>query len=172
MKLMACHFSEFKVLSTQSPLGFCIGSCHGDFQQKGRFDLPQRKLPVEKTGAPVIENMRVGLFIPCYVDQFFPEVGIATLQLLEKQGCEVVFPEKQTCCGQPMANTGMEQEDKKIYTDLAELFRDCEYIVGPSPSCVNHIREHYDIVEQTEAIRHLRKNSYDLVEFLVRYFEN
>ena len=111
--------------------------------------------------------MRVGLFIPCYVDQFFPEVGVATLQLLEKQGCEVVYPEKQTCCGQPMANTGMEQEGKKIYTELAELFKGCDYIVGPSPSCVGHIREHYDIVEQTEPVRHLRKNTYDLVEFLV-----
>lgn len=111
--------------------------------------------------------MKVGLFIPCYVDQFFPEVGIATMQLLKKQGCEVIFPEKQTCCGQPMANTGMEQENKKIYTEMAELFRDCDYVVGPSPSCVNHIREHYDIVKQTDAIKHLRKNTYDLVEFLV-----
>lgn len=110
--------------------------------------------------------MKVGLFIPCYIDQFFPEVGIATLQLLEKYECEVVFPEKQTCCGQPMANTGMEQEGKKIYKNLADLFSGCTYIVAPSPSCVHHIREHYDIVEQTEAIQNLRKNCYDLVEFL------
>ena len=115
--------------------------------------------------------MRVGLFIPCYVDQFYPEVGIATLQLLEKQGCEVVFPDKQTCCGQPMANTGMEQEGKKIYADLAELFKGCDYIVGPSPSCVGHIRDRYDIVEQTEQIMHLRKNIYDLVEFLLDVLE-
>ena len=111
--------------------------------------------------------MKVGLFVPCYVDQFFPEVGIATLQLLEKQGCEVFYPEQQTCCGQPMANTGMEQEGKNIYNNLAGLFTECDYIVAPSPSCVHHIRGHYDIVPQTVEIRHLRKNSYDLVEFLV-----
>jgi L-lactate dehydrogenase complex protein LldE len=48
--------------------------------------------------------MRVGLFIPCYVDAFFPDVGIATLQLLERLGIDVVYPLDQTCCGQPMAN--------------------------------------------------------------------
>lgn len=111
--------------------------------------------------------MKVGLFVPCYIDQFFPEVGIATLQLLEKQDCKVFYPEKQTCCGQPMANTGMEQEGKKIYNNLADLFKGCDYIVAPSPSCVHHIRGHYDIVPQTEEILHLRKNTYDLVEFLV-----
>lgn len=111
--------------------------------------------------------MKVGLFIPCYIDQFFPEVGIATLQLLEKNGCTVTYPEQQTCCGQPMANTGMEQEGKKIYNNLAALFTNCDYIVGPSPSCVHHITEHYNIVPQTPEIKHLRANTYDLVEFLV-----
>ncbi|RYF99935.1 MAG: (Fe-S)-binding protein, partial [Chitinophagaceae bacterium] len=47
--------------------------------------------------------MKIGLFIPCYVDQFYPKVAIATLELLEKFNCEVVFPLEQTCCGQPMA---------------------------------------------------------------------
>lgn len=111
--------------------------------------------------------MKVGLFIPCYINHFFPEVGVATLQLLEKQNCEVVFPRQQTCCGQPMANTGMETEGGRIYNDLAQLFTHCDYIVAPSPSCVHHIREHYDIVEQTEEILHLRKQIYDIVEFLV-----
>ena len=48
----------------------------------------------------------VGLFIPCYVDQFYPQVGLATVTLLEQLGCAVHFPEAQTCCGQPMANAG------------------------------------------------------------------
>ncbi len=111
--------------------------------------------------------MKVGLFIPCYIDQFFPEVGVATIELLEKQHCKVVYPQQQTCCGQPMANTGMEQEGKKIYNELAALFISCDYIVAPSPSCVHHIRSHYDIVEQTAAIKHLRNNTHDIVEFLV-----
>jgi L-lactate dehydrogenase complex protein LldE len=54
--------------------------------------------------------MRVGLFIPCYIDAFFPEVGIATLELLERLGHEVVYPRDQTCCGHPMANSGFNAE--------------------------------------------------------------
>lgn len=109
---------------------------------------------------------KVGLFIPCYIDQFFPEVGIASLELLEKHNCTVVFPADQTCCGQPMANSGMEQENKNIYNRLAHQFEDCDYVVAPSPSCVHHIRDHYDIVPQTESIVRLRQNTYDIAEFL------
>ena len=54
--------------------------------------------------------MRVGLFVPCYVDAFFPEVGIATLELLERLGVEVVYPLEQTCCGQPMGNSGCQKD--------------------------------------------------------------
>ena len=53
--------------------------------------------------------MKVGLFIPCFIDAYFPEVGIATLELLERFGIEVVYPRDQTCCGQPMANSGFEK---------------------------------------------------------------
>jgi len=49
-----------------------------------------------------MEKYRIGLFIPCYIDVFYPQVGVATLELLEKLGQEVVYPEKQTCCGQPL----------------------------------------------------------------------
>ena len=52
--------------------------------------------------------MKVGLFIPCYVNQFYPKAAIATLSLLQKAGCDVVYPLKQTCCGQLMANSGYE----------------------------------------------------------------
>ena len=83
--------------------------------------------------------MRVGLFIPCYVDQFYPKVGIATLRLLEKFGCEVVYPPGQTCCGQPMANSGfghlVSVNDLfiKTYPSIISFF------LG---SCVLHIKEH------------------------------
>ena len=50
--------------------------------------------------------MKVALFVPCYIDQFYPSVAVATLQLLERFGCDVYFPLGQTCCGQPMANSG------------------------------------------------------------------
>lgn len=86
--------------------------------------------------------MRVGLFIPCYVDQFYPQVGIATLELLEKLGCEVVYPPEQTCCGQPMANSGFEHLTKGCNDLFIKNFGAFDYIVGPSGSCVLHIKEH------------------------------
>jgi len=86
--------------------------------------------------------MRVGLFIPCYVDQFYPQVGIATLELLEKFGCEVVYPPAQTCCGQPMANSGFEHLTKGCNDLFIRNFEGFEYIVAPSGSCVLHIKEH------------------------------
>jgi len=86
--------------------------------------------------------MKVGLFIPCYIDQFYPKVAIATMELLEKLGCEVVFPLNQTCCGQPMANSGYEKLAKGCEQNFLENFRELEYIVSPSGSCVLHIKEH------------------------------
>lgn len=86
--------------------------------------------------------MRVGLFIPCYIDQFYPQVGIATLELLEKFGCEVVYPPNQTCCGQPMANSGFEHLTQGCNDLFLDNFDSFDYIVSPSGSCVLHIKEH------------------------------
>src|SRR6185437_7307232 len=100
--------------------------------------------------------MRVGLFIPCYVDQFYPQVGVATLQLLEKLGCEVVYPPDQTCCGQPMANSGFEHLAKGCNALFIKNFSEFDYVVAPSGSCVLHAKEHIG----------LRDKLYELVEFL------
>jgi L-lactate dehydrogenase complex protein LldE len=107
--------------------------------------------------------MRVGLFIPCYVDQFYPQVGIATLQLLEKFGCEVIYPAQQTCCGQPMANSGFEHLTKGCNDLFIKNFGEFDYIVAPSGSCVLHIKEH--LHGEGEAT-HIRTRIYELVEFL------
>lgn len=111
--------------------------------------------------------MNVGLFIPCYINQFYPQVGIATLELLERLKCNVYFPERQTCCGQPLANSGMEQEAKKIYQHYVNVFANADYIVMPSPSCTYHIRHHYNILEQTHEVKRIRKQTLDLSEFLI-----
>jgi L-lactate dehydrogenase complex protein LldE len=111
--------------------------------------------------------MKVGLFVPCYVDQFFPQVAIATMELLQSLGCEVVFPMDQTCCGQPMANSGYANFTKGCEQNFLENFRDLEYIVSPSGSCVLHIKEH--LHSQNEAVKadYIRKHIYELSEFLV-----
>lgn len=111
-------------------------------------------------------SLKIGLFIPCYVDQFYPQVGIATLELLEKLGCTVTFPLNQTCCGQPMANSGFEHLTKSCDKLFYELFEDCDYIVSPSGSCVLHIKEHLKVEEKPAEAKMLRKRVYELVEFI------
>lgn len=86
--------------------------------------------------------MTVGLFIPCYVDQFYPGAAIATLQLLEKLGVNVVYPQNQTCCGQPMANSGFEHLTGGCNDLFLKNFSEFDYIVAPSGSCVLHVKEH------------------------------
>lgn len=112
--------------------------------------------------------MKVGLFIPCYINQLYPKVGIATLELLEKLGVEVYYPTGQTCCGQPLGNSGYEEDAKGACQVFVENFKEYDYIVGPSGSCIHHIKEHFDILEQTEAVINVRKNSYELCEFIVK----
>ena len=68
--------------------------------------------------------MRVGLFVPCYVDQFYPDVAMATVELLERYGVEIDFPREQTCCGQPMANTGCKHETRPLAMKFLKIFRD------------------------------------------------
>ncbi len=86
--------------------------------------------------------MKVGLFIPCYVDQFYPKVAQATLELLESLGCDVHYPLNQTCCGQPMANSGFARLTTACDANFMQNFDGFDYIVSPSGSCVLHIKEH------------------------------
>ena len=110
--------------------------------------------------------MKVGLFIPCYVDQFYPKVAIATLELLEKLGCEVIFPLGQTCCGQPMANSGFASHTKGCDENFIENFRGMDYIVSPSGSCVLHIKEHLHSEGNADGAQLIRQQVYELTEFL------
>ncbi len=110
--------------------------------------------------------MKVALFVPCFVDAFYPEVAIATLELLERLGVEVDYPREQTCCGQPMANSGAQKDAAGAEQVFTRNFAGYDYIVGPSASCVNHIRAHFTAIEQTADVTAIRNNTYDLAEFL------
>lgn len=110
--------------------------------------------------------MRVGLFVPCYVDAFEPEVGIATLELLERFGCTVEYPFDQTCCGQPMANTGCHAEAAATEALFVKNFSGFDYVVAPSGSCVHQVREHLTAIPQTDEVKKVRASTYELVEFL------
>jgi L-lactate dehydrogenase complex protein LldE len=110
---------------------------------------------------------QVGLFIPCYVDQLYPRVGMATVELLERFGCTVEFPELQTCCGQPMANTGCVAEARPLAERFLEIFGRYEYVVGPSGSCVAMVRHHYEeLLHGRPGFEALKKKTFELCEFL------
>ena len=110
--------------------------------------------------------MHVALFIPCYMEAFEPEVGIATLELLERLGCEVEYPFDQTCCGQPMVNTGCHKEAAATEALYCRTFEGFDCIVCPSGSCVHQVRVNMTAVEQTEAVRAVRARTFELTEFL------
>lgn len=109
--------------------------------------------------------MNVGLFIPCYVNQFYPQVAIATLELLEKLGCTVSYPMQQTCCGQPMANSGYEHLSGGCNDLFVKNFSGFDYVVCPSGSCTLHIKHHLHAGDE-QAATSIRGNAYELTEFL------
>jgi len=110
--------------------------------------------------------MKVGLFVPCYVDQFYPGAAIATLELLEKLGVDVRYPSRQTCCGQPMANSGFEHLTSGCNELFIENFSAFDYIVCPSGSCVLHIKHHLQSDKNEIKAAAIRNKVFELVEFL------
>ena len=118
--------------------------------------------------------MKVGLFIPCYVDAVYPEVGMATWKLLKHLGIDVTYPEKQTCCGQPMANAGFEKQAIPLAEKFEEKFKDFDYVVAPSVSCTAFIKFNYPrllgdgIAQGTNGTHECEtaKKCMDVVEFL------
>jgi L-lactate dehydrogenase complex protein LldE len=86
---------------------------------------------------------RVGLFVTCLADTLFPEVGKATVTVLERLGLEVDFPAEQTCCGQMHANSGYPAEAELLARRFVEIFEPYQAVVTPSGSCAAHVREHY-----------------------------
>lgn len=113
--------------------------------------------------------MRVGLFIPCYVDQFYPQIGLATLEILESfPQLQVEFPDAQTCCGQPMANTGCLDDTRPLAERFIEIFSPYDHVVSPSGSCVSMVRNHYpELLHMNPKLDSLKVKTWELCEFLV-----
>lgn len=112
--------------------------------------------------------MRVGLFVPCYVDQLRPGVALASLELLERAGVEVVFPPGQTCCGQPLLNAGGVEQARGLARRFVELFSDFDHVVCPSASCVVSVVHQYrDVLEPSRALDALAGRTHELCAFLV-----
>jgi L-lactate dehydrogenase complex protein LldE len=112
--------------------------------------------------------LTVGLFIPCYIEQLYPQVGLATVQLLERHGVRVEYPEDQTCCGQPMANSGCTDDTAPLAEKFLRVFGRYEYVVAPSGSCVSMVRNHYDqFLAGKPGFDRLKRATFEVCEFLV-----
>lgn len=110
--------------------------------------------------------MKIGLFIPCYVDAVFPEAGVASYKLLRHLGLDVTYPQGQTCCGQPMANAGFEKDAVGLAEHFRGLFSDFDYVVAPSVSCTAFIRFNYPRLLKDNHRCKIAANTMDIVEFL------
>jgi L-lactate dehydrogenase complex protein LldE len=111
-------------------------------------------------------TMRIGLFIPCYIDQFYPQVGLATLELLEGEGIKVEYPEEQTCCGQPMANVGLHSDARPLAERFLKIFAPYDYVVSPSGSCVAMVRHHYEeVLGRSPQLEEVAHKTFELCEF-------
>lgn len=115
--------------------------------------------------------MKVQLFIPCFVDQLYPQVAMNTVKILEKLGCEVAYNSNQTCCGQPAYNSGFMKEAKTVSEKFIQDFSGEEYIVAPSGSCIGYVRGSFEEIFDNSACHNeakaITKRSFELTEFLV-----
>jgi L-lactate dehydrogenase complex protein LldE len=112
-------------------------------------------------------KLQVALFVSCLTDQFYPRVAVAVTKILEHLGCEVHFPEAQTCCGQPMYNNGFSSQARGLARRWVEIFGGYPYIVSPSGSCCSMVREHYpQLLKDNPVAGEVAHRTYEFVEFL------
>lgn len=95
--------------------------------------------------------MNVQIFVPCFIDQLYPDVAFNMVKVLKKAGCTVHYNTAQTCCGQPAFNAGFHGEAKEVCTKFLQDFEGADYIVAPSASCVGFVKNYYKQVFENSA---------------------
>ncbi len=119
--------------------------------------------------------MNVQLFIPCFVDQLYPDTAFNMIKVLEKTGCSVTYNTSQTCCGQPAFNAGFWDEAKSVCTKFIKDFKGSDYIVTPSASCAGFVRNYYTKLFDNSSLHHevvnLGKRIYEFSEFMVKILQ-
>ncbi|MFT3823462.1 MAG: (Fe-S)-binding protein [Chitinophagaceae bacterium] len=115
--------------------------------------------------------MTVQLFIPCFIDQLYPQTAFNMVKVLEKAGCTVEYNANQTCCGQPAFNAGFRDEAREVCTKFIKDFKGSDYIVAPSASCVGFVRNYYTTLFDNSSlhntVKDLGKRIYEFSDFLV-----
>lgn len=119
--------------------------------------------------------MNVQLFIPCFVDQLFPQTAFNMIKVLEKAGCTVSYNASQTCCGQPAFNAGFWEDAKPVCSKFIKDFSGSDYIVSPSASCVGFVRNYYGKLFDNSSLHHdvvdLGKRIYEFSEFMIKVLQ-
>lgn len=114
--------------------------------------------------------MKVQLFVPCFVDQLYPQTAFNMVKVLEKACCEVHYNKNQTCCGQPAFNAGFWNESKDVALKFIKDFEGTDYIVAPSASCVGFVRNYYSRLFENSShhnkVKELSKRIFEFTEFL------
>jgi L-lactate dehydrogenase complex protein LldE len=119
-------------------------------------------------------KLKVDLFVPCFMDQVFPQTAMNMVKILEKLGCEVHYNPEQTCCGQPAYNAGFFQEAQEVALKFIKDFSHptARYVVCPSASCTGMVRNSYnDLLENTSnhlELKQIQKNIFELSEFITQ----
>jgi L-lactate dehydrogenase complex protein LldE len=115
--------------------------------------------------------MNVQLFIPCFVDQLYPDTAFNMIKVLEKAGCSVSYNKEQTCCGQPAFNAGFWDEAKSVCTKFIKDFSGSDYVVTPSASCAGFVRNYYaklfDNSSMHNEVKDLGRRVVEFSEFMV-----
>jgi L-lactate dehydrogenase complex protein LldE len=119
--------------------------------------------------------MNIELFVPCFVDQLYPDTAFSTIKLLEKAGCTVSYNAQQTCCGQPAFNAGFWDDAKTVGSKFLNDFTEDSVIVTPSASCTGMVKNYYnDLFTNTtlhNKCRAIQGNIYELSDFLVNILQ-
>ena len=132
----------------------------------------RESLPAAGDQKPAQYKMKVALFIPCFVDQLMPDVGLDTVRVLRRLGFEIDFPNEQTCCGQPAFNSGYWNDARPLAEHFVRVFRSADTVVCPSGSCTTMVRNFYPELLSGTALRdeavQLGKRMFEFSEFLVK----
>lgn len=116
---------------------------------------------------PYQPGEQVALFLPCYIDQFFPAIGKATVRLFQRLRVPVVYPQEQTCCGQPAFNSGYWDEARRVIHHFCRVFAPYRWIVCPSGSCTAMCRVFFAQVDKADWVVGVGRRVFELTEFLV-----
>jgi L-lactate dehydrogenase complex protein LldE len=119
--------------------------------------------------------MTIQIFVPCFIDQLYPDVAFNMVKVLKKAGCTVHYNQNQTCCGQPAFNAGFHGEAKEVCTKFLQDFEGSDYIVAPSASCVGFVKNYYAQLFENSAYKSqaekTAKRIYEFSDFLVNILQ-